>query len=133
MFAACSEIIWLQRLLSELGIEMKVSITLYGDNTSAIRIATNPVHHENTKHIDVDCHYIRELVEDQSISLKYISSNDQLADYLQRLYQEVDTNICYPNSCFVIHNISLREGVDYTLFIDTKSGISPKSGISHYG
>ena len=80
MFAACSEIIWLRRLLSELGIEMKVSITLYGDNTSAIRIATNPVHHENTKHIDVDCHYIRELVEDRSISLKYISSKDQLAD-----------------------------------------------------
>jgi len=56
MSAACSEIIWLRRLLSELGIEMKGSTTLYGDNTSAIRIATNPVHHENTKHINVDCH-----------------------------------------------------------------------------
>ncbi|WMV49159.1 hypothetical protein MTR67_042544 [Solanum verrucosum] len=80
MSAACSEIIWLRRLLSKLGIEMKGSTTLYGDNTSAIRIATNPVHHENTKYIDVDCHYIRELVEDRSISLKYISSKDQLAD-----------------------------------------------------
>ncbi|WMV29133.1 hypothetical protein MTR67_022518 [Solanum verrucosum] len=80
MSAACSEIIWLRRLLSKLGIEMKGSTTLYGDNTSAIRIATNPVHHENTNHIDVDCHYIRELVQDRSISLKYISSKDQLAD-----------------------------------------------------
>ena len=79
MSAACSKIIWLQRLLSELGIEMKGSTTLYRDNTSAIRITTNPVHHENTKHIDVDCQYNRELVEDRSITLKYIFSKDQLA------------------------------------------------------
>ncbi|KAF3654260.1 hypothetical protein FXO38_15219 [Capsicum annuum] len=80
MSTACSEIIWLRRLLSELGIKIEGSTILYGDNTSAIRIATNPVHHESPKHIDLDCHYIRELVEDRSINLRYISSKDQLAD-----------------------------------------------------
>ena len=80
MSAACSEIIWLRRLLSELGIKIEGSTIFYGDNTSAIKIATNPLLHENTKHIEVDCHYIRELVEDRSINLRYISSKDQLAD-----------------------------------------------------
>ncbi|PHT97665.1 ABC transporter B family member 18 [Capsicum chinense] len=57
------------------------SITvLHADNTSAIKIATNPVQHENTKHIEVDCHYIRELVADRLITLQHISSHDQLAD-----------------------------------------------------
>ncbi|PHT65765.1 hypothetical protein T459_30190 [Capsicum annuum] len=35
---------------------------LHADNTSAIKIATNPVQHENAKHVEVDCHYIQELV-----------------------------------------------------------------------
>ncbi|PHT69682.1 hypothetical protein T459_24786 [Capsicum annuum] len=65
---------------NQYAIPLEGSTILYGDNTSAIRIATNPVHHKNTKYIDVDCHYIRELVEDQSINLRYISSKDQLAD-----------------------------------------------------
>ncbi|PHT70775.1 hypothetical protein T459_25879 [Capsicum annuum] len=96
---------------------MEGSTILYGDNTSAIRIATNPMHHENTKHIDVDCHYIRELVEGRSINLRYIYplKINWLICSLKPC-QKVDTIIFCPNSCFVIQNISLREGIDVTLF-----------------
>lgn len=80
MSAASSEIVWLQRLLSELGVAIITPTVLHADNTSAIKIATNPVQHENTKHIDVDCHYIRELIVDRLITLRHISSHDQLAD-----------------------------------------------------
>ncbi|WMV25479.1 hypothetical protein MTR67_018864 [Solanum verrucosum] len=80
MSAACSEIVWIRRLMAELHISLDGSTTLHVANTSAIQIATNPVHHENTKHIEVDCHYIRELVVDQVISLRHITSHDQLAD-----------------------------------------------------
>ncbi|KAF3671952.1 putative ammonium transporter 1 member 2-like [Capsicum annuum] len=53
---------------------------LHADNTSAIKIATNPVQHENAKHVEVDCHYIQELVAYRLITLQHISSHDQLAD-----------------------------------------------------
>ena len=58
MFAACSEIIWLRGLLTELGFSQYQPTPLHADNTSAIQIAANPIYHEHTKHIEVDCHSI---------------------------------------------------------------------------
>ncbi|XP_050217411.1 uncharacterized mitochondrial protein AtMg00810-like [Mercurialis annua] len=55
MSAACSEVIWLRGLLTKLGIPQVQPTPLHGDNTSAIQIAANPVYHERTKHIEVDC------------------------------------------------------------------------------
>ncbi|WVZ03717.1 hypothetical protein V8G54_024523 [Vigna mungo] len=54
MSAACSEIIWLRGLLTELGLSQAQPTPLHVDNTSAIQIAANPVYHEQTKHIEVD-------------------------------------------------------------------------------
>lgn len=56
---ARSEILWLCGLLSDLGSSQSVLTSLYADNTSAIRIIANPIFHEHTKHIEVDCHYIQ--------------------------------------------------------------------------
>ncbi|XP_031265831.1 uncharacterized protein LOC116124279 [Pistacia vera] len=56
MSTACSEIVWLRGLLEELGFPQTTSTPFHADNTSAIQIATNPVFHECTKHIEVDCH-----------------------------------------------------------------------------
>jgi hypothetical protein len=80
MSAACSEIIWLRGLLGELGFSQSDSTPLHADNTSAIQIAANPVYHERTKHIEVDCHSIREAVDTRVISLPHISTNLQIAD-----------------------------------------------------
>ncbi|XP_015163281.1 uncharacterized mitochondrial protein AtMg00810-like [Solanum tuberosum] len=60
MFTACSEVVWLRGLLAEIGFPQSHPTPLHADNTSVIQIATNPVFHERTKHIEVDCHYIRE-------------------------------------------------------------------------
>ena len=60
MSAAFSEIIWLRSLLSKLGFSQAKPIPLHADNTSVIQIVTNLVYHERTKHIEVDCHSIRE-------------------------------------------------------------------------
>ena len=58
MFAACSEIIWLHRLLLDIGFPATSAIPLHADNTSSIRFTTNPVFHERIKHIEVDFHFI---------------------------------------------------------------------------
>lgn len=72
MSSACSEIIWLRGLLGELGFPQVEPTPLHADNTRAIQIAVNPVFHEHTKHIEVDCHSIREAY-DARVSLSHIS------------------------------------------------------------
>ncbi|XP_059301811.1 uncharacterized mitochondrial protein AtMg00810-like [Lycium ferocissimum] len=80
MYAACSEIVWLRGRLAEIGFPQSNPTPLHADNTSAIQIAINPVYHERTKHIEVDCHYIGEAVDKGVITLPHVSSNLQIAD-----------------------------------------------------
>ncbi|XP_068653842.1 secreted RxLR effector protein 161-like [Aristolochia californica] len=80
MSTACSEIVWLRDLLAELEFPQTTSISLHADITSAIQITTNLVFHECTKHIEVDCHSIRDSLDSRVISFPYISSDLQEAD-----------------------------------------------------
>ena len=50
------------------------------DNKSAIEISRNPVHHGQTKQIEVRYHFIRNCVEEDKVKLKYVQAEDQLAD-----------------------------------------------------
>jgi hypothetical protein len=80
MSAACFEVVWLRGLLGEIGFPQTTPTLLHADNTSAIQIATNPVFHECTKHIEVDCHSISEVVDTHVISLPHISTDLQITD-----------------------------------------------------
>ena len=80
MSQACSEIFWLHRLLIEIGFQQCTPTPLYADNTSDIHITANPIFHERTKHIEVDCHFVRDAFEARIISLPHVSSNLQVAD-----------------------------------------------------
>ncbi|CAJ2628294.1 unnamed protein product [Trifolium pratense] len=84
MSAACSEIIWLRGLLAELGFPQTGHTSLYADNTSAIQIVANTVFHERTKHIEVDCHSIRDAYDDRLIALPHVSTQFQVADILTK-------------------------------------------------
>ncbi|KAM1815735.1 hypothetical protein ACFX12_000216 [Malus domestica] len=80
MASTACELIWLKGLLCDLGVFTAQPMTLFCDNQAAMHIASNPVFHERTKHIEVDCHYIREQVQSQVIQTHYVKSFDQLAD-----------------------------------------------------
>ena len=76
--------IWLRRLLSELKVKIPDPIKLLCDNQAAISIAKNPVHHDRTKHIEVDRHFISEKIESKVINLVYTPSQQQNADILTK-------------------------------------------------
>ncbi|CAN1141195.1 Retrovirus-related Pol polyprotein from transposon TNT 1-94 [Linum perenne] len=84
MSEVCSEVVWLSRLLTELGCPVSGPVKLYADNTSAIQIASNPVLHDRTKHIETHVHYIRDLIQEEKIKVLYISTEDQIADLLTK-------------------------------------------------
>jgi hypothetical protein len=75
-----SELMWLQHFLCEIGFSPPTPIPLFCDNQAAIHIASNPVFHERTKHIEVDCHFIRDKILSNDISTPYMKSGEQLAD-----------------------------------------------------
>jgi len=80
MRAVTAELSWLTRLLSEPQVPSLLPIPLKCDSLAAIYIAKNPVFHERTKHIELDCHFVREKLHEGLISLSHTKTSDQLAD-----------------------------------------------------
>ncbi|KAK2991229.1 hypothetical protein RJ640_018312 [Escallonia rubra] len=78
------ELLWLRRLLDEIGYSTNPTMNLFCDNKAAIEIAHNPVQHDRTKHIEVDRHFIKEKLEDQKVQFPFVKSEDQLADILTK-------------------------------------------------
>ncbi|KAK9062929.1 hypothetical protein SSX86_003558 [Deinandra increscens subsp. villosa] len=74
------ELVWVRNLLGEIGFKQNKPMNLWCDNEAAIHIANNPVFHERTKHIEVDCHFTREKLEDGTIATPHVRSGEQLAD-----------------------------------------------------
>ncbi|EON88729.1 Ty1/Copia family ribonuclease HI, partial [Plesiomonas shigelloides] len=56
-------VVWLISILSALQLTNLNPLTLYSDSKSAMAIATNSIFHERTKHIELDCHFIRQHVQ----------------------------------------------------------------------
>lgn len=78
------EITWLLALLKDFGIQFSTPVLLYTDSKYAIHIADNPVLHERAKHIEIDCHIIRENVYQGLILPHHISTSQQPADLLTK-------------------------------------------------
>jgi hypothetical protein len=83
--AATCELQWILYLLKDLHVSLIKPRVLYCDNQSAIHIAANPVFHERTKYLEIDCHLVREKMQAGIMKLLPVSSKDQLADFFTKL------------------------------------------------
>lgn len=87
-FIAASEtvkdIVWLQKLLTDIGYEHRMPVDLRIDNQGAMRLAKNPEFHKRTKHVHVRYCFIRDMCEKNIVNVTYIKSEDQVADILTK-------------------------------------------------
>nr|XP_016486015.1 PREDICTED: uncharacterized mitochondrial protein AtMg00810-like [Nicotiana tabacum] len=84
MASCAAEVNWFIGLYAELGRKVCLPMKLVCDSKAAIQIAANPIFHERTKHIDIDCHFVREKLCEGMLKTKYVHTEDQLADLLNK-------------------------------------------------
>ena len=82
---ATCEAIWLKRLLQGLHFEVPNLILIYCNNSSSMELAKNPVFHARTKHIEVNCHFVRERVQSGEVELWYVHTNQLVVDIFTKV------------------------------------------------
>ena len=70
-------------LLKDFEVQIETAM-VFCDNQAAIRLSTNPAFHERSKHIEIDCHFIREKVNSGLLRLVHVQTRHQLADLLTK-------------------------------------------------
>lgn len=87
-----TEILWLRRLLTEIGFSPSGKSLMYCRNKATISIFENPVQQDRTKHVEIDRHFIKKKIEGGIIGLPFVCSEDQLADILTKAVNAIVFN-----------------------------------------
>ena len=97
MAESAQEMVWLQSFLKDLDISSPSPMPMYCDNQAAIFIADNSTFHECTKHIEIDCQYIRDKVMSEVISTPHVALSHQLADVFTKSLARISYDITCTN------------------------------------
>ncbi|XP_030479282.1 uncharacterized mitochondrial protein AtMg00810-like [Cannabis sativa] len=84
MANATCELTWVISILKDFHTNIQLPSTLFCDNSVAIHISENPVYHERTKHVEIDCHIVREKITNGTLKMNHVSSKANLADILTK-------------------------------------------------
>ncbi|CAA7266308.1 unnamed protein product [Cyclocybe aegerita] len=95
---AAKQVLWHRSLFTELGIDLPTTSTIFSDNQATVSIAHHPEFHARTKHIDIALHFLRDLVQNGTLNLVYINTNNNLADLFTKglprsVHQDLTTEI----------------------------------------
>ncbi|KAL2235924.1 UNVERIFIED_CONTAM: hypothetical protein Sindi_1324600 [Sesamum indicum] len=80
MASTVYEFLWISYVLRYLHVSVPLPISFWCDNNAALHITANPVFHECTKHLEIDCHIVRDTFKLDFISPSHIRGSDQVAD-----------------------------------------------------
>ncbi|GKD29979.1 ribonuclease H-like domain-containing protein [Tanacetum coccineum] len=75
-----AETAWLRNLLRELHSPLSTATLVYCDNVSAVYMSANSVQHQRTKHIEIDIHFVRDMVTAGQVRVLHVPSCFQYAD-----------------------------------------------------
>ena len=78
------ELTWVESLLHELQISFSPLLLLFYDNLSATYLAANPILHSQTKHVEIDYHFVREKISNGPLVVHFTHSESQLADIMTK-------------------------------------------------
>jgi hypothetical protein len=84
LYEAITKCVYLRNLMADIDISQKGPTTIWKDNQIAIKLVKDEMSHKRTKHIVVKCHYSKEQQDIDTISISYISLEDNLADFFTK-------------------------------------------------
>ena len=106
-----AELLWIKGLLKDLGVVMTQPMSVFCDSQVAIHISANPVFHERTKHVEVDCHFVRDEIVKGTILTQHVSTHAQLADiFTKALGQREFKDFLIKLGVLNLHTSNLGEG-----------------------
>lgn len=85
MAVTVNKVLWLWWLLRDMGVIYHNPTPLFCDNQAALHITQNPIYHEWTKHVKMDCYFVREHVQSREILPWKIAMSSQMADLFTKV------------------------------------------------
>ena len=117
-----AEVMWLPALLFELGAPVSKAPILWCDNIGATYLSINPIFHACTKQVEIDFHFVWDMVVDGSLIIRFWSSWDKLANIFTKPLSLSRFALLWSNLNVIPIQLSLRERVkDKSQLIESKS------------